>query len=102
MHVTSVRYESFKKLYRLANRRALETHRYCSLGPGDDAIVPGRGAAYARCRNGQAQVLPAYLASDMISIGARRLALIIKEVETEEEIAGYHQLEECHYRGKAL
>jgi ABC-type ATPase with predicted acetyltransferase domain len=30
------------------------------------------------------------------------MRLTVKEIETEEELAGYHQLEECHYRGKAL
>src|SRR5262245_7032595 len=102
MRVKSVRYEPLEKVYRLENGKTLTTHRYCCLGPGDDIVIAGRDDAHARCRNGNAQVLPAYTATDSLVIGTRQLRLTIKEVETEEEITGYHQLEECHYRGKIL
>ncbi|MGD1154010.1 MAG: GNAT family N-acetyltransferase [Syntrophales bacterium] len=35
-------------------------------------------------------------------IGTRSLHLAVKEIETKEELAGYHQLEQYHYRGKVL
>jgi hypothetical protein len=35
-------------------------------------------------------------------VGSNRISLQIKEIETAEELAGYHQLEEYHYRGKVL
>lgn len=102
MRVASVRYDSLEKVYRLDNGRELTTHRYCCLGPDDDIVVSGTNSAHVRCRNGNAQVLPAYSAVDSLTIGTRKLRLLIKEVESADELAGYHQLEECHYRGKVL
>ncbi|MEW6141265.1 MAG: GNAT family N-acetyltransferase [Thermodesulfobacteriota bacterium] len=102
MRVISVGYKPDKKVYRLANRERLETHRYSCLGPGDNILVVGQYAASASCRNGHAQVLPPYTCLDTLAIGNRTLRLTVKEIETQEELAGYHQLEECHYRGKVL
>lgn len=102
MRVTSVRYDFLTKTYRLANRRILQTHRYCCLGPDDDVVVVSANEAHAKCRNGRAQILPAYSARDSLSIGTRLVPLVVKEVETQDELAGYHRLEECHYRGKVL
>ncbi len=102
MRVISVRYKPGTKIYRLANQKLLRTHRYCCLGAGDDIVVVGAHAAHARCRNGHAQILSAYTRRDVLVIGTRTLRLTIKEIETEEELAGYHQLEEFHYRGKVL
>src|SRR5581483_9880952 len=102
MRVKTVRYDQLHKVYRLKSGRKFQTHRYCCLGPDDDVVIVSADAAHARCRNGRAQVLPTYLARDFLFIGARKLPLTIKEIETEEELAGYHQLEECHYRGKIL
>jgi len=102
VRVKSVNYEPFGKIYRLANGKTLRTHRYCCLGPGDDVVVSAWNAAHTRCRNGRAHILPIYSAPDAIEIGCRKLRLTIKEIDTEEELIGYHRLEECHYRGKAL
>lgn len=102
MRVDSVRYQRLAKIYRLANRSFLRTHRYCCLGPGDDLGLRASGQVYAKCRNGLAVILPPYKATDFLVIGTRHVALTIKEIEAEEELAGYHQLEECHYRGKVL
>jgi ABC-type phosphate/phosphonate transport system ATPase subunit/GNAT superfamily N-acetyltransferase len=102
MVVESVRYLPVGKEFLLANRHTLTAHRYCCLGPGDDVVAGGTNNAHARCRNGCAQVLPAYWAKDCLTIGTRSVPVIVKEIETEEELAGYHQLEEYHYRGKAL
>jgi ABC-type transport system involved in cytochrome c biogenesis ATPase subunit/GNAT superfamily N-acetyltransferase len=102
MRVVSVRYDVLHKVYRLANKQELATHRYCCLGPGDDVIVVNSRDAHVRCRNGAAQILPVYSAHDSVRIGTRKARLVIKEIETTDELAGYHQLEECHYRGKVL
>jgi len=102
MRVISVRYKPDSKTYRLANQKLLRMHRYCCAGPGDDIVVVGSHAAHARCRNGHAQILPVYTRRDALAIGNRSLRLTIKEIETEEELTGYHQLEEYHYRGKVL
>ena len=102
MQVTSVRFQPTEKYYRLERRKTVRTHRFCCLGPGDDLVVTGNDSAHARCRNGNATVLPAYKARDRLTIGTRTIPVTIKEIETADELAGYHQLEECHYRGKAL
>jgi len=104
MHVVSVKYEPLAKVYRLAskNTKELRTHRYCCLGPRDDVVVKRNGITYVRCKNGRAQILPIYTAQDDLYIGQKKISIIIKEIETEEELVGYHQLEEYHYRGKIL
>lgn len=102
MRIASVRYEQLAKVYRLANQKTLPTHRYCCLGLNDDVVTVGAHEAHARCHNGRAQIIPVYAAKDSLTIGTRTIHLTIKEIETEEELAGYHQLEECHYRGKVL
>lgn len=102
MRVARVSYEAFKKTYRLENDREFSTHRFCCLGPGDDAVLKTLNNVVAVCNNGRAQVLPAYRATDSLFVGTRRLRLTVKEIETEEELAGYHQLEEYHYRGTVI
>lgn len=102
MRVISVDFKPDFKTYRLANRRLLRTRRYCCLGPGDNVIVNGPHDAHAKCINGRAQLIPIYSRKDTLMIGTRCLSLTIKEIETKEELAGYHQLEEYHYRGKIL
>jgi len=102
MQVKSVKYEMMEKVYRLANNKIFRMHRYCCLGPSDDVVIRRENYSYVRCRNGHAQILPLYRANDSLTIGSRIIRLIVKEIETEEELAGYHQLEGCHYRGKVL
>ena len=102
MRVLTVRYSSIAKSYRLANKNILSAHRYCCLGPGDDVAVQKENRVYASCKNGRARILPCYCAPDELHIGPKQIPLVIKEIETAEELSGYHQLEECHYRGKAL
>ena len=101
MRVKSVEYHELKKVFRLANKTRLPAHKFCCLGPGDDVVVTGK-RAHARCRNGKAQILPSYCSSASVKIGTRIVPLVVKEIETEQELAGYHRLEECHYRGKVL
>lgn len=102
MRVAAVSYELVEKVYRLENKKILRTHRYCPLGIGDDIVVVNANKAHVRCDNGIAQILPIYTSKDTLSIGKRTLRFTVKEIETEEELAAYHQLEEYHYRGKML
>lgn len=102
MRVKGVAFDVLTKRYRLKNGRCLQTHRYACLGPADEIIIKGKGNAHARCINGNAQVLPTYIATDSLAVGIRTFRLTIKEIETEEELEGYHQLEAYHYRGKML
>ncbi|ABK19431.1 GNAT family N-acetyltransferase [Syntrophobacter fumaroxidans] len=102
MRVNSVRYSPDGKIFRLSNGEILKTHRYSCLGPSDDVIADQSQNAHVTCQNGKAQILPAYCRSDILRVGPRTLRLQIKEIQTEEELAGYHQLEDYHYRGKVL
>lgn len=102
MKVEYVRYESTAKTLRLANKRHLTVHRFACLGPGDDAVVRSRHAVHARCINGTATILPVYSVPDSVTVGTKTLRLRVKEIETADELARYHQLEEFHYRGKVL
>jgi len=104
MKVLSVKYEPCAKRYRLSgkSRANLKTHRYCCLGPSDDVVVKRNELAHVRCDNGQADILPVYAARDSLLIGQKKVSIVVKEIETEEELAAYHQLEEYHYRGKVL
>lgn len=104
MKVLYVKYEPCAKVYRLSGRSrvSLKTHRYCCLGPRDDVVIKRNDLAHVRCQNGHAHILPAYATRDTLFIGQKKVSITIKEIETEEELAAYHQLEEYHYRGKVL
>lgn len=103
MKVASVKFEDSQKVFKLSNGNLFRTHRYCCLGPGDDLMIrePGR-AAVAKCTNGEATILPIYKGRSELSFGGRSLRLLIKEIESPEELEGYHRLEEYHYRGTIL
>jgi ABC-type transport system involved in cytochrome c biogenesis ATPase subunit/GNAT superfamily N-acetyltransferase len=102
MEVSSVKFSSFAKAYRLKNGLIIDAHRFCCLGPGDDLVMHRKNKLFAKCINGHAIILPAYSAPDSIKIGARTICLVIKEPVSKEELSGYHKLEEYHYRGKVL
>ena len=104
MKVKSVNYKVCEKVFSLsnANRMSLKTHRYCCLGPNDEVVVKSNQQAHVRCRNGNAQIFPIYSARDVLCIGPNKVGITIKEIETEEELKAYHQLEAYHYRGKIL
>jgi uncharacterized protein len=102
MRVKSVKYSPVGKTYRLENSVKFEAHRFCCLGPGDDVCVKGKNEAHTRCMNGRAIILPAYSAQDRVPVGTRTIPLTIKEPVSDKELAGYHKLEEYHYRGKVL
>jgi ABC-type ATPase with predicted acetyltransferase domain len=102
LRVSSVKYHQSKKTYHLENGGRLNAHRFCCLGPGDDVCKKRKNEAHARCVNGRAIVLPAYSAQDSVSVGTRTIPLTIKEPVSENELSGYHKLEEYHYRGKII
>lgn len=102
MLITSVQFKPLTKCYRLANGGVITAQRFCCLGPGDDVVVRRSDRVSARCINGRAQILPAYAAKDSVRIGDKTLVLTVKEIQSAEELDGYHKLEECHYRGKVL
>lgn len=102
MLVRSVQFDPCAKRFRLSNDRRIQTHRFACLGPGDNVVYRSANAAHVRCRNGNAKLLPAYQAVDHIEVGQRRVSVTVKEIETEDELRGYVQLAQYHYRGKEL
>lgn len=102
MRVTSVQFGDTWKRFKLANGKRLELQRFCCLGPGDDVVVRRGGEIVAKCLNGDARIAQPYHAADHIVVAGRRVPLIVKEIETAEEMRGYEQLAQFHYRGKHL
>lgn len=102
MLVKSVQFKEVSKRFRLANERRIATHRFACLGPGDNVVYRSAKDAHVRCENGNARLLPVYCAEDQIQVGQRRVTVAVKEIETEDELRGYMQLAQYHYRGKDL
>lgn len=103
MEVKSVKFEDTHKLFKMVNGGLFKAHRYCCLGPGDDLVIRKNGSpTVAKCINGEATILPIYKGYSEITFGGRKLRLVMKEIESEEEMEGYHRLEEYHYRGTVL
>lgn len=101
MLVKSVKYFTWGKQYKLENGTVFDTHRFCCLGERDDCEVH-KDKVFVNCLNGRAIVMPSYLAEDHIKIGTRIITLVVKEPTNNDELSGYHKLEEYHYRGKIL
>jgi hypothetical protein len=103
MKVASVKFEDSQKVFKLANGTLFRTHRYCCLGPGDDLRVRKAGrSTVVKCSNGEATILPIYKERSELTFGGRNVRLLVKEIESQEELEGYHRLEEYHYRGTVL
>jgi ABC-type lipoprotein export system ATPase subunit/GNAT superfamily N-acetyltransferase len=100
--VKSVSYKTLEKVFRLSDGSIFRTHRYSCLSKDNNLRIESESKAYAICFNGEAKVKPIYSATDTIYIGKRQLTIIIKEIETENELNGFLQLEQYHYRGKSL
>jgi ABC-type lipoprotein export system ATPase subunit/GNAT superfamily N-acetyltransferase len=102
MLVKSVQFNELTKRFRLEDGRRIQTHRFATLGPGDDLIFIDESNAQVQCRNGVARLLPIYQTMDTVRVGQRNVAVTIKEIETDSELLGYNQLAQYHYRGKEL
>lgn len=102
MLVKSVHFDDVAKRFRLQNDRRIQTHRFACLGPNDDVVYRDARTAHVRCKNGAAKLLPAYCSTDRIQVGQRAVAVTVKEIETADELRGYSQLAQYHYRGKDL
>ena len=56
MIVTSVKYNTDSKIYRLQNKRKIKMHRFCCLGERDKVVINNLNQIYVRCKNGKAQI----------------------------------------------
>lgn len=102
MRVDSVQFGDGWKKYRLANGRRVKLHRFCCLGPGDNVVIRSADDIVVKCANGVARIVQPYRAIDHIDVAGKRISLTIKEIENAEEMRGYEQLAQFHYRGKQL
>ena len=102
MRVEAVQFGDVWKSFRLANGRRLRLQRFCCLGPGDEVVVRSRTEIVAKCANGEARVSKPYRAADHIDVAGKRISLVVKEIENADELRGYEQLAQFHYRGKHL
>jgi len=100
--VKSVVYKDIKKYCYLAEGSKIETHRFSCLGRHDKVVVSSDNELLATCLNGNAIVKPLYREMDNVRFGEKILPITIKEIDTEEELQGFLQLEQYHYRGKSL
>ena len=87
------------------NNVKLILHRYACIAKGNIVLQKKEGTRsnlirYVQCTNGLAQLTPIYQRKDIVKIGNLNLPVLVKEIETREEIQGYETLTVYHYRNK--
>ena len=68
---------------------------------GDTVFVDGP-RVFVRCRNGDAQLAPAYLSREKLSVGGLEVDLLVKEITQAEEHLSCISLAKFHYRDQPL
>src|SRR5262249_40464618 len=99
--VRQVSWKTPRKQVRLSDGRVLPLSISTCIGV-DDEVRDTDGAFSVRCHNGDAKILPLYLAQDTLVCGAIVIPVKIKEIETAQEFEAFQQLSEFHYRGQRL
>jgi ABC-type ATPase with predicted acetyltransferase domain len=103
-NVRGVVFDHVKQL-RIAGNTRIALQRFACIGPKDHLLLPkyvGQESLYIPCANGLAQLWPPYSSVERVQIGGRNLEVTFKEIETTEEMEGYHRLSDFHYRGVEL
>jgi GNAT superfamily N-acetyltransferase len=101
LSVEQIDWKSPQKLVRLSDGQVLSVSVSSCIGERD-IVVERSGRFYVVCKNGDAQILPLYLAPDTLRCGGIVIPLKFKEIETEKEYECFRQLSEFHYRGHKL
>lgn len=101
LSVNRVKWKTPRKEIRLSDGRVLPLSVSTCIGEGDE-VISKDGNYAVRCQNGDAKVLPLYLAQDTLACGAIVIPVKIKEIETQQEFDAFQQLSEFHYRGQRL
>ena len=85
---------------RLADGECLQLHRFALVGKNDSVVRGPSGQVLVALpgKGGYVQVLPTWRMQQHISVLGRCLQVVVKEIETEEELAGYEALIQHHYR----
>ncbi|MGH9472078.1 MAG: GNAT family N-acetyltransferase [Terriglobales bacterium] len=99
--VAAINWKTPQKVVRLTDGQVLSLSVSTCIGERDE-IVERSGRFYVRCRNGDAQILPLYVAADTLRCGGIVVPLKVKEIETDAEYECFQQLSEFHYRGHRL
>ena len=87
----------------LANGDKVPLHPFALVGKMDSVARGPGGEIYVVLPEGRGfvQVSPAWRMRRDISVFGRKAAVVVKEIETEEELAGYESLTRHHYRSGA-
>lgn len=75
-------------------------HRFAVVGKGETLLRKGGGRLYVKTRKTKSEVLvsPAWKKTWEIKISNRLYPVLVKEIETPDELLGYELLTRCHYR----
>jgi len=68
----------------------------------NDLVEFGEQDVSVVCENGNAQLLPTYIASERLTVGNLDLEFLIKEITDAEELNAYKALTQFHYRTHML
>ena len=67
-----------------------------------DSVRFSNGGAWVKLRKmeGEIQISPAWYSQKFLRINGKIISLVVKEIETQEELNEYHALTQFHYRGR--
>ena len=84
------------------NQKGVSNQRFFVPVSKGDGIRFANGSAWVKLRKmeGEVQVLPVWYSKKSLRINGRSISLVIKEIETQDELDEYHALTRFHYRGK--
>lgn len=99
--VRSIAWKNHRKIVDLGGGKKLELPRSACVTEDEHILLNSR-EAYVRCRDGLAQLLPSYVATESIDLGSIRLEVVVKEITTSDEHASCESLTSYHYRGRPL
>jgi len=90
-----------KRLTLQPGRRYFTVPLSACVSTGDKIKITA-GDAWVVCKNGEAQSLRPYVASDILRLGGLRLEILVKEVTELEEHNAYEALANFHYRSHVI
>ena len=102
--VARVYFKPVEKFIFLDQEGRLSVPRFACVTRGDPVMIRGarRIGLYVVCRNGLAQILPAYDKQQPLELGDRRILIRVKEITESCEMEGYLNLAAFHYRNEEL
>jgi len=97
--VRDLRIANENRELRLDGRSPIKIRRFAPVGKGDTLAQRGESLYVQLRRAGDhVQLTPAWATSATLCVAAN-LPVVVKEIETAEELDGYQRLTEYHYRG---